>query len=300
VGVAILGLGIYLILFPTGSSNLLLLILMGVLAMVLGVAITMPIGGADMPVVISLLNSFTGLAAAFTGFVLESIVLVISGALVGASGTLLTQLMSKAMNRPLTNILFGAFGTGGSAEVAGGAASRPVRELSVDDAATLLAYANQVVIVPGYGMAVARAQNAVQELAKQLEDRGVEVKYGIHPVAGRMPGHMNVLLAEADVPYGQLYEMEQINPELPRTDVALIIGANDVVNPAARTDPKSPIYGMPILDVDKAQNVIVMKRSMRSGFAGIDNDLFYESKTGMLFGDAKTMAEALAGAVKNL
>jgi NAD(P) transhydrogenase subunit beta len=254
-----------------------------------------------MPVVISLLNSFTGMAAAFTGFVLRSNVLVIAGALVGASGMLLTILMSKAMNRSLTNIIFGAFGSAGSVEVSAvGASGKSIRELSVDDAATLLAYANQVVIVPGYGMAVARAQNAVQELAKLLEDRGVTVKYGIHPVAGRMPGHMNVLLAEADVPYGQLYEMEQINPEMPRTDVSLVIGANDVVNPAARSDPKSPIYGMPIIDVDKSQNVIVMKRSMRSGFAGIDNDLFYEPKTAMLFGDAKDVAEALTAAVKNL
>jgi NAD(P) transhydrogenase subunit beta len=301
VGILILAMGVFLVVAPASDTHRWVLLAMALLAMALGVAITMPIGGADMPVVISLLNSFTGLAAAFTGFVLHSTVLVIAGALVGASGTLLTQLMSKAMNRPLTNILFGAFGTGGSAEVAGaGAGSRPIREVSADDAATLLAYANQVVIVPGYGMAVARAQNAVQELAKQLEERGVSVKYGIHPVAGRMPGHMNVLLAEADVPYNQLYEMEQINPEMPRTDVALVIGANDVVNPAARTDPKSPIYGMPIIDVDRAQNVIVMKRSMRSGFAGIDNDLFYEGKTSMLFGDAKETAEALTTAVKNL
>jgi NAD(P) transhydrogenase subunit beta len=214
---------------------------------------------------------------------------------------ILTQLMSKAMNRSLTNILFGAFGTGGGTESAVSAdGARPVRELTVEDAATLLAYANQVVVVPGYGMAVARAQNAVQELAKQLESRGVTVKYGIHPVAGRMPGHMNVLLAEADVPYNLLYEMEQINPELPQTDVVLVIGANDVVNPAARTDPKSPIYGMPIIEADQAQNVIVMKRSMRSGFAGIDNDLFYEPKTSMLFGDAKEVATALTSAVKNL
>ena len=301
VGILIAVMGAFLVVAPAGDLHRIVLTLMALLAMGLGVAITMPIGGADMPVVISLLNSFTGLAAAFTGFVLQSNVLVIAGALVGASGTLLTQLMSKAMNRPLTNILFGAFGTGGGADVsAAKAGSKPIREVGVDDAATLLAYANQVVIIPGYGMAVARAQNAVQDLAKQLEERGVSVKYGIHPVAGRMPGHMNVLLAEADVPYNQLYEMEQINPEMPRTDVALVIGANDVVNPAARSDPKSPIYGMPIIDVDRAQNVIVMKRSMRSGFAGIDNDLFYEAKTSMLFGDAKETAEALTSAVKNL
>ena len=301
VGILIVVMAFYLIAFPAGDLHTTVLVLMSVLGLILGVAITMPIGGADMPVVISLLNSFTGLAAAFTGFVLGSNVLVIAGALVGASGMILTQLMSKAMNRSLANILFGAFGTGGGTEAAAGeAGARPVRELTVDDAATLLAYANQVVIVPGYGMAVARAQNAVQELAKQLESRGVTVKYGIHPVAGRMPGHMNVLLAEADVPYNLLYEMEQINPELPQTDVVLVIGANDVVNPAARTDPKSPIYGMPIIEADQAQNVIVMKRSMRSGFAGIDNDLFYEPKTSMLFGDAKDVATALTSAVKNL
>ncbi|MEO5951572.1 MAG: NAD(P)(+) transhydrogenase (Re/Si-specific) subunit beta, partial [Chloroflexia bacterium] len=301
VGIVIVVLGIYMVAVPAGDFHFIALLLMALLALVLGVAITMPIGGADMPVVISLLNSFTGLAAAFTGFVLRSNVLVIAGALVGASGMLLTQLMGKAMNRPLTNVLFGAFGQGGGSDVAAtGAGARPIRELSADDVATLLAYANQVVIVPGYGMAVARAQNAVQDLAKQLEARGVTVKYGIHPVAGRMPGHMNVLLAEADVPYNQLAEMDEINPEMPRTDVVLVIGANDVVNPAARNDPKSPIYGMPIIDVDKAQNVIVMKRSMRSGFAGIDNDLFYEPKTAMLFGDAKETAQALAAAVKNL
>ena len=277
------------------------LVMMGLLSLMLGVAITMPIGGADMPVVISLLNSFTGLAAAFAGFVLRSPVLVISGALVGASGTLLTVLMGRAMNRSITNVLFGAFGTAGGVEVAGGGAqARPVRELTTDDAATLLAYANQVVIVPGYGMAVARAQNAVQELAKTLEERGVTVKYAIHPVAGRMPGHMNVLLAEADVPYNQLFEMEEINPDFASTDVALVIGANDVVNPAARSDRSSPIYGMPILDVDNAQNVIVMKRSMRSGFAGIENELFYDPKTSMLFGDAKEAAEQLNAAVRQL
>jgi NAD(P) transhydrogenase subunit beta len=301
VGVVIAALGLLLIFTPAGDFHFSALLLMALLAMVLGVAITMPIGGADMPVVISLLNSFTGLAAAFTGFVLQSTVLVIAGALVGASGMLLTQMMGKAMNRPLSNVLFGAFGQGGGTDVsASGEGARPIRELSADDVATLLAYANQVVIVPGYGMAVARAQNAVQDLAKQLEARGVTVKYGIHPVAGRMPGHMNVLLAEADVPYNLLYEMEDINPEMPRTDVVLVIGANDVVNPAARSDPKSPIYGMPIIDVDKAQNVIVMKRSMRSGFAGIDNDLFYDPKTSMLFGDAKETAQALAASVKNL
>ena len=298
---ALLAVGaLYLIFFD--HSNGIVLGLMSVVAMILGVAIVMPIGGADMPVVISLLNSFTGLAVAFSGFVLNSFVLIISGSLVGASGTLLTQLMSKAMNRSLTNVLFGAFGTGGSAEVAGSgsAAGRSVREVTADDAATLLAYATQVIIVPGYGMAVSRAQNAVQDLARTLEEKGVTVKYAIHPVAGRMPGHMNVVLAEADVPYTQLFEMEEINSDFPRTDVALVIGANDVVNPAARSDRSSPIFGMPILDVDRATHVIVMKRSMRSGFAGIENELFYDPKTSMLFGDAKEAAEQLNAAVKQL
>jgi NAD(P) transhydrogenase subunit beta len=298
IALLILVSAVYLVGF---EANVLVLTAMILLALVLGVALVLPIGGADMPVVISLLNSFTGLAAAFTGFVLRSNVLIISGALVGASGTLLTQLMSKAMNRPLTNVLFGAFGSAGTDLAASAAAGgKSVREVTVDDAATMLAYANQVVIVPGYGMAVARAQNAVHELSDLLEQKGVTVKYAIHPVAGRMPGHMNVLLAEADVPYNQLYEMEEVNPELARTDVALIIGANDVVNPAARNDPKSPIFGMPILDVDRAANVIVMKRSMRSGFAGIDNELFYDPKTSMLFGDAKDVAEHLVSSVKQL
>ncbi|HEX8228782.1 MAG TPA: NAD(P)(+) transhydrogenase (Re/Si-specific) subunit beta [Chloroflexia bacterium] len=291
------GLGVWLIIAP----NQLALIGLIVLAAVLGVLLVLPIGGADMPVVISLLNSFTGMAAAFTGFVLSNPVLIIAGALVGASGMLLTVLMGRAMNRSVANVIFGAFGSAG-VDVGSGAsaAGKSVRELGVDDAATLMAYANQVIVVPGYGMAVARAQNAVRELADILQSKGVTVKYAIHPVAGRMPGHMNVLLAEADVPYNQLFEMEDINPEFSRTDVALIIGANDVVNPAARNDPKSPIYGMPILDVDKAQNVIVMKRSMRSGFAGIENELFYEDRTSMLFGDAKDMAEALVASVKQL
>jgi NAD(P) transhydrogenase subunit beta len=290
--------GVYLIF----QANALVLGLMMVIAIILGVAIVLPIGGADMPVVISLLNSFTGLAAAFTGFVLHQNVLIIAGALVGASGALLTLLMAKAMNRSVTNVLFGAFGTAGADVTSGGANAdgRSAREVSPDDAAAMMAYANQVIIVPGYGMAVAQAQHAVQELANQLESRGVTVKYAIHPVAGRMPGHMNVLLAEANVPYDQLYEMDDINSVFPQTDVAMFIGANDVTNPAARNDPKSPIYGMPILDVDRAQNVIVMKRSMKSGFAGIDNPLFYEGKTAMLFGDAKSTAEKLVTAVKEM
>ncbi|MGI8586937.1 MAG: NAD(P)(+) transhydrogenase (Re/Si-specific) subunit beta [Chloroflexia bacterium] len=272
-----------------------------VAALILGAAVVMPIGGADMPVVISLLNSFTGLAVAMTGFVLNNPVLIIAGTLVGASGTLLTQLMSKAMNRSLANVLFGAFGTGGgpaAAGVAGGDAGVPLRETSVEDAATLLAYSRSVVVVPGYGLAVAQAQQTVRELADVLEKRGVEVKYAIHPVAGRMPGHMNVLLAEANVPYTQLREMDDINPEFPQTDVALVIGANDVTNPAARTNPASPIYGMPILNVDAAQNIIVIKRGRGTGFAGIENDLFTNPKTMMLFGDAKDALGQLVSAVK--
>jgi NAD(P) transhydrogenase subunit beta len=271
-------------------------------ALALGVLFVLPIGGADMPVIISLLNSFTGLAAAMTGFVLQNNVLIISGALVGASGTLLTILMGKAMNRSITNVLFGAFGSvvktdaGAATSSSGGA----VREATVEDVATMLAYAKQVVIVPGYGMAVAQAQHSVRDLAAQLEKRGVEVKYAIHPVAGRMPGHMNVLLAEANVPYPQLRDMDDINPDFPRTDVALIIGANDVTNPAARNVASSPIYGMPILDVDKANAVVVLKRSMNPGFAGIDNPLYEDPKTVMLFGDAKRSVDELTATVKTL
>jgi NAD(P) transhydrogenase subunit beta len=270
-------------------------------AAALGVLFVLPIGGADMPVIISLLNSFTGLAAAMTGFVLGNNVLIISGALVGASGTLLTMLMSRAMNRSITNVLFGAFGKVVSAGAAApGASGGTVREATVDDVATMLAYAHQVIIVPGYGMAVAQAQHSVRELADQLEKHGVTVKYAIHPVAGRMPGHMNVLLAEANVPYTALYDMDDINPEFPRTDVALVIGANDVTNPAARNVASSPIYGMPILDVDKAQHVVVLKRSMNPGFAGIDNPLYELPNTMMLFGDAKSSIEKLTSAVKAL
>jgi NAD(P) transhydrogenase subunit beta len=269
-------------------------------ALAFGVMLVLPIGGADMPVVISLLNAFTGLAAASTGFVLDNTALIIGGTLVGASGTLLTILMGRAMNRSLANVLFGAFG----AVPSGGAAApasmdgRSYREVTAEDAAVMLAYANRVVIVPGYGLAVAQAQHAVRELADLLEKRGVDVRYAIHPVAGRMPGHMNVLLAEANVPYPQLFDMEDINPEFPRTDVALVIGANDVTNPAARSVPESPIYGMPILNVDEAANVVVLKRSMNPGFAGIDNDLYYEPKTAMLFGDAKASVEKLVAGVK--
>ncbi len=270
-------------------------------ALVFGVLLVLPIGGADMPVVISLLNAFTGLAAASAGFVLENTALIIGGTLVGASGTLLTVLMGRAMNRSLANVLFGAFGAPAPAATGGPAAStdgKSYREVTAEDAAVMLAYASRVVVVPGYGLAVAQAQHNVRELADLLEQRGVDVKYAIHPVAGRMPGHMNVLLAEANVPYPQLYDMEDVNPEFPRTDVALIIGANDVTNPAAREDPESPLYGMPILNVDQSANVVVLKRSMSPGFAGIDNDLFYRPNTAMLFGDAKSSVEKLVAAVK--
>jgi NAD(P) transhydrogenase subunit beta len=269
------------------------------LALLFGVMFVLPIGGADMPVVISLLNAFTGLAASATGFVLDSTVLIVSGMLVGAAGTLLTLLMAKAMNRSIANVLFGAFGqvqTG-----AGGVRAddgRTVRATSPEDVAVQLSFARKVIVAPGYGMAVAQAQHDVRQLADLLEERGVDVRYAIHPVAGRMPGHMNVLLAEANVPYTQLSEMDEINPEFPQTDVVLVIGANDVTNPAARHDTASPIYGMPILDVDKAASIVVMKRSMRPGFAGIDNELYLDPKTTMLFGDAKDSVLKLIAAVK--
>ena len=271
-------------------------------ALAFGVLMVMPIGGADMPVVISLLNSFTGLAVAATGFVLHNNALIISGTLVGASGTLLTMLMCKAMNRSLANVLFAGFGATTTAGPAGSiaGATKNVREVSVDDAAVLLANIQSLIIVPGYGMAVAQAQHSVRELADLLSKKGVDVKYAIHPVAGRMPGHMNVLLAEANVPYDQLFDLDQINPEFERADVALVVGANDVVNPAARTDKASPIFGMPILDADKSRHVIVIKRSMNPGFAGIDNQLYYEPRTSMLFGDAKGAVSKLVEAVKGL
>jgi NAD(P) transhydrogenase subunit beta len=269
------------------------------LALLFGVLFVLPIGGADMPVVIALLNAFTGLAASATGLVLDNTVLIVSGMLVGASGTLLTLLMAKAMNRSVANVLFGAFGqvqTGtGTAFADDG---RTVRATTADDVAVQLSFARKVVVVPGYGMAVAQSQHDVRQLAELLEEKGVDVAYAIHPVAGRMPGHMNVLLAEANVPYDQLKEMDEINPEFPQADVALVIGANDVVNPAARSDPASPIYGMPILDVDKAASVVVMKRSMAPGFAGIDNELFLDPKTTMLFGNAKDSVVKLIAAVK--
>ncbi|MBX5474364.1 MAG: NAD(P)(+) transhydrogenase (Re/Si-specific) subunit beta [Thermoleophilia bacterium] len=271
-------------------------------AALFGILFVLPIGGADMPVVISLLNAFTGLAAAATGFELENNVLIVSGMLVGASGTLLTLLMGRAMNRSVANVLFGAFGqlTAEAAAAAAGAAAGTVRSASAEDVAVMLAYAHKVVFVPGYGLAVAQAQHDVRQLADLLEERGVEVSYAIHPVAGRMPGHMNVLLAEANVPYPQLKEMEDANPEFARTDVAVVVGANDVVNPDARSNQGSPIYGMPILNVDEAQTVVVLKRSMNPGFAGIENPLFYNPKTVMLFGDAKESITKLIQDVKAL
>jgi H+-translocating NAD(P) transhydrogenase subunit beta len=269
-------------------------------AAVLGVLFVLPIGGADMPVVISLLNAFTGLAAASAGFVLDNTALIIGGTLVGASGTLLTIKMGQAMGRPLRQTLFGAFGAApaGAAVAVAASGDGNVRTASPDDIAFMLAYARRVVFVPGYGLAVAQAQHDVRNLGELLEDMGVDVRYAIHPVAGRMPGHMNVLLAEANVPYDELFEMERINPEFPQTDVVVVVGANDVVNPAARNQPGNPIYGMPILDVDKAHNVVVIKRSLSPGFAGVDNPLFYDPKTVMLFDDAKAALEKLVASVK--
>ncbi len=269
------------------------------LSLVYGIMFVMPIGGADMPVVISLLNSFTGVAAACGGFLYNNKVMLTGGILVGAAGTLLTILMCKAMNRSLKNVLIGSFG-GGAAASSAKKDQGAYKEITLSDTAVVMSYANKVMIVPGYGLAVAQAQHACHELEKLLESKGVEVKYAIHPVAGRMPGHMNVLLAEADVSYDKLLEMEHANDEFPTTDVVLILGANDVVNPAAKTDPSSPIYGMPILDVELAKNVIVNKRSMKPGYAGIENDLFFQPKTSMLFGDAKKVLQDLIGEIKNL
>jgi NAD(P) transhydrogenase subunit beta len=270
------------------------------MSLLYGVLFVMPIGGADMPVVISLLNSFTGVAAACGGFLYDNKVMLTGGILVGAAGTLLTILMCKAMNRSLLNVLIGSFGGGSKAAAGEKKDQGNYKEISLSDTAVIMTYAHKVMIVPGYGLAVAQAQHACHELEKLLEGKGVEVKYAIHPVAGRMPGHMNVLLAEADVSYDKLMEMEQANEEFPTTDVVLILGANDVVNPAAKTDPSSPIYGMPILDVELAKNVIVNKRSMKPGYAGIENDLFFQPKTSMLFGDAKKVLQDLIGEIKNL
>jgi len=284
----------------TGPESQWLLVGVIVAALAFGVLFVLPIGGADMPVVISLLNACTGLAASAAGFALHENVLIVAGALVGASGTLLTLLMGKAMNRSITNVLFGAFGQIQSGTGTALDDGRSARATTAEDVAIMLSYARRVVIVPGYGLAVAQAQHDVRALGDLLEAKGVDVRYAIHPVAGRMPGHMNVLLAEANVPYDRLFEMEEINPDLPQTDVAVVVGANDVVNPAARSDTASPIYGMPIIDVDKATNVVVIKRSLAVGFAGIDNPLFYDARTSMLFGDAKQALEHLLTAVKNL
>jgi len=287
---------VYLIVNP---GNAIVFYSMIGLALMIGVFMVLPIGGADMPVVISLLNSYAGLASAATGFAIGNNVLIIAGALDGASGFILSIVMSKAMNRSFNNVIFGAFGAAPmvSTKTATGLS---VRSISAEDAAIQLAYAKLVIVVPGYGMAVAQAQHQVRELAELIEKKGGEVKYAIHPVAGRMPGHMNVLLAEANVPYDRLYDMDEINGEFERADVALVIGANDVVNPAARNDKTSPIYGMPILNADKAQNIIVLKRSMNPGFAGIENELFYNDKTSLLFGDAKTSLSKLVAEMKTV
>ena len=274
--------------------------LLGAATLLLGVIMVLPIGGADMPVVISLLNSFSGLAASMAGFVIENTALIIGGALVGSAGLILTMLMTEAMNRPLTNVLFGAFGTGDSGGTAGTMSDKPVKRATAADVAISLSYGQSVVIVPGYGLAVAQAQHATRALADALQEQGIKVSYAIHPVAGRMPGHMNVLLAEADVPYDQLLDLDHANSELAGADVALILGANDVVNPSARDDSDSPIYGMPILEVDRAQTVVVVKRSLSPGFAGIDNPLFYEDGTMMFFSDAKEALEGIAEALADV
>lgn len=299
--ILIVGLAAWLIgIYTSGGSSLVIFYTILLLALFYGVLFVMPIGGADMPVVISLLNSFTGVAAACGGFLYNNPVMLTGGILVGSAGTILTILMCKAMNRSLKNVLIGSFGGGAAVAGAGAKEQGSYKEISLNDAAVVLAYAGKVIIVPGYGLAVAQAQHACHELEKLLEEKGVEVKYAIHPVAGRMPGHMNVLLAEADVPYEKLLEMEDANAEFPTTDAVLILGANDVVNPAAKNDPSSPIYGMPILEVENAKVVIVNKRSMKPGYAGIENDLFFQPKTSMLFGDAKGVLQQLIGAVKEV
>jgi H+-translocating NAD(P) transhydrogenase subunit beta len=304
----LINLGLVL-LFLAGSAFLIadpkdttVFLIISAISLILGFLFVLPIGGADTPVVISLLNSFSGLAASAAGFVLMNNMLIIAGALVGASGIILTEIMCRAMNRTLANVLFSAFGSSGTTVTASatGNGDKTVKSIDSEEGAMMLGYAKSVVIVPGYGMAVAQAQHAVRELADQLEKMGVDVKYAIHPVAGRMPGHMNVLLAEANVPYTQLYDMDDINAEFDRTDVALVIGANDVVNPAARHDATSPIYGMPILEVDKAHHTIVIKRGMSAGFSGVENELFFQNKTMMLFGSARDMVAQLVSGVKEL
>jgi NAD(P) transhydrogenase subunit beta len=295
VAVATIATGVWLFIDPQFWVVLLLL----VLSLAFGVLFVLPVGGADVPIVISLLNACTGLAVAASGYVLNNVLLLIAGTLVGASGTLLTREMAKAMGRPLTSTLFGAF-SGTTQGSAGTGEERPVRSAGPNDVAIMLGYANKVILVPGYGLAVAQAQSTLRELADLLTARGIEVDYAIHPVAGRMPGHMNVLLAEASVPYEQLKEMEEINPDFSSTDVVLVVGANDVVNPAARSDESAPIYGMPILDVDNAQQVVFLKRSMRPGFAGIENELLYDPKTTLLFGDAKDSLTKVVSSLKAL
>jgi H+-translocating NAD(P) transhydrogenase subunit beta len=299
IGLLVVALG-SAVAIAAGTESELLFLLILIAAAVLGNMFVLPIGGADMPVVISLLNAFTGLSAAAAGMALDNVALIVGGMLVGASGSILTRLMAEAMNRSIANIMVGGFGGVAVAAGADEGEAKPVRSTDASDVAIQLAYASKVVVAPGYGMAVAQAQHTVRELADELEKRGVRVDYAIHPVAGRMPGHMNVLLAEADVPYDHLKEMDEINPEFPQTDVALVIGANDVTNPAAREQTDSPIYGMPILDVDKAGQVIVLKRSMNTGFAGIDNPLFYNENTALLFGDAKESVAAVLSEVKEL
>jgi NAD(P) transhydrogenase subunit beta len=286
------------VLLVVKPSNTLLYALLG-LSLAMGVLLVLPVGGADVPIVISLLNAFTGLSVAASGYVLGNVLLIVAGTLVGASGTLLTRMMAQAMGRPLTNTLFGAF-TAKATVVSGSTEDRPVKSASPEDVAIMLGYARKVIIVPGYGLAVAQAQNTIRELVELLSAKGIHVDYAIHPVAGRMPGHMNVLLAEANVPYEQLKEMDEINPEFAETDVALVVGANDVVNPAARNDPSAPIYGMPILNVDQAAQVVFLKRSMRPGFAGIENEVLFDPKTSLLFGDAKESLTKVVAAVKGL
>jgi NAD(P) transhydrogenase subunit beta len=295
IAVATVATAVLLIVNPTTT---LLWLLLG-LSLVLGILLVLPVGGADVPIVISLLNAFTGLSVAASGYVLGNVLLIVAGTLVGASGTLLTRMMAKAMGRPLTNTLFGAF-TAKASTSAASAEDRPVKSASPEDVAIMLGYARKVIIVPGYGLAVAQAQNTIRELVELLVAKGIEVDYAIHPVAGRMPGHMNVLLAEANVPYEQLKEMDEINPEFPSTDVALVVGANDVVNPAARDDKTAPIYGMPILNVDQAQQVVFLKRSMRPGFAGIENEVLFDPKTSLLFGDAKDSLTKVVNSLKTL
>jgi NAD(P) transhydrogenase subunit beta len=296
VGIGAIASAVMLIVDPQQST---LFILLG-LSLLLGILFVLPVGGADVPIVISLLNAFTGLSVAASGYVLHNVLLIVAGTLVGASGTLLTQMMAQAMGRPITNTLFGAFNAVKSAASAGGAETRPVKSGSPQDIAIMLAYARKVIFVPGYGLAVAQAQSTLRELADLLTAKGIEVDYAIHPVAGRMPGHMNVLMAEAQVPYEQLKEMDEINPEFPSAEVALVVGANDVVNPAAREDKTAPIYGMPILDVDHAQQIVFLKRSMRPGFAGIENELLFDPKTTLLFGDAKETLTKVVAALKTL